>query len=177
MTDGVRMADPIPSVRALPRGSAVILRHYGVPGRAAIARQLAAICRAQGLLLLVAGDARLAAAVGAAGVHLPEAMVPRAGRLVHEKRWRRWLVTASAHSPLSLRRAAAAADAVLLAPVFPTASHPLAPALGPLKFAALCRTSPIPVYALGGVTPATARRLKGSGLAGVAGIGLFKRGV
>ncbi len=41
--------------------------------------------------------------------------------------------------------ARAGADAALLSPVFWTASHPLAPALGPLRFAAWCRSSPLPV--------------------------------
>ncbi len=37
MTDGERLADPIPVVETLPSGGAVILRHYGDPGRDALA--------------------------------------------------------------------------------------------------------------------------------------------
>ncbi len=174
MTDDERLADPLPVVATLPAGSAVILRHYGDAGREALARRLLAAARRRGIRVLVAGDGSLAARVGADGLHLPEAMAalgPGPWR-----RWRRpgWLVTASAHSPAALWRAArAGADAALLAPVFPTASHPKAPPLGVLRFAAWCRQSPLPVYALGGVSADAARRLQASGAAGFAGIGGF----
>ena len=175
MTDDERLADPEPVIAALPRGSAVIVRHYRAPGRAALARRLRRLCRARGVLLLIAGDARLAVAVGADGVHLPEAMVRAA-----PQRWRLWcpgrLVTAAAHSPAALFLAArAGADAALLSPVFPTASHPQAASLGPLRFARWCRRAPLPVFALGGVGAHTARRLAGCGAVGIAGIGGFYR--
>ena len=169
MTDEVRLADPLPAARALPAGSAIILRHYGVPERAALARHLAAIARRRGLLLLVGEDAALARRVGAAGVHLPE----RAIRLAGAARWRKdWLVTAAAHSRTALLAAAAAgADAALLGPVFATASHPGARVLGPQLFAALAQASPLPVYALGGIDGDNACFLRGSGAVGIAGIG------
>ncbi len=82
------------------------------------------------------------------------------------------LVAAAAHGPAGLYRARrAGADAALLSPVYPTASHPRAPTLGPLRFAAWARRAPLPVYALGGVTAVTARRLAASNAAGLAGIG------
>ena len=132
MTDEARLADPLPAARALPAGSAVILRHYGVPERALLARRLAAVARRRGLVLLVGEDPALARQVGAHGVHLPERAIGRAGTV----RWQRdWLVTAAAHSHAALRLAAAAgADAALLSPVFATASHPDARALGPHRF-------------------------------------------
>jgi thiamine monophosphate synthase len=43
--------------------------------------------------------------------------------------------------------------------------------LGALRFARLARASPLPVYALGGVTAANWRRLEESGACGIAGIG------
>ena len=169
MTDEARLADPLPAARALPAGSGIILRHYGAPERAALARQLAAIARRRGLFLLVGEDPALARRVGAHGVHLPERAVRRAAVV----RWQRhWLITAAAHSPAVLRLAAAAgADAALLSPVFATASHPDVRALGPQRFAALVQASPLPVYALGGIDVARARLLQGSGAAGIAGIG------
>ena len=60
---------------------------------------------------------------------------------------------------------------IILSPVFPTDSHPGAPTLGPLRFAAWARRAPLPVYALGGVNAVTARRLAASNAAGLAGIG------
>jgi len=170
LTDTRRLPDPMAAIRALPRGSAVILRHYDDPGRARLAARLAPLCRRRRLVLLVAGDGRLAARVGAQGVHFPEALAMSA------RAWRRrrprWLITVAAHSGPALRRAArAAADAALLGPVFATPSHPEARPLGALRFAALARRSPLPVYALGGIDAAGARRLKGSGAAGLAAIG------
>ena len=169
MTDEARLADPLPAARALPAGSGVILRHYGAPERASLARRLAAIARRRGLVLLVGEDPALARRVGAHGVHLPERSIGRAGAV----RWQReWLITTAAHSPAALRAAAAAgADAALLSPVFATASHPDVRALGPQRFAALARASPLPVYALGGVDGTCARLLQGSGAIGIAGIG------
>lgn len=168
MTDSHHLPDPAAAVACLPRGSAVIARHRDRTALEALARALAGPCRRHGVRLLISGDGRLALSVGADGLHLPEAMA----RLGPRRRRPGWLVTAAAHSPAALRRAAVAgADAALLSPVFATASHPAAPPLGPLLFAAWCRDSPLPVYALGGITAGTARRLMATNLAGFAGIG------
>ena len=172
MTDSRRLAEPEPVVSRLPRGSAVILRHYDDPERAALAYRLSVLCRRIGIRLLIAGDGRLATAVSAGGLHLPEALIahaPRTWRL-----WRRpgWLVTAAAHSPAAMMGAARAGiDAVLLSPVFPTESHPGARVLGPLLFARWASRSPLPVYALGGVSAATIGRITGSAAVGVATVG------
>ncbi len=177
MTDEERLADPVPVLATLPRGSAVILRHYGVPGRDELAARLVAASKRRGVLVLVAADARLAAEIGADGLHLPEAMAARGPGVWREWRKPGWLVTAAAHSPAALHRAkAAGADAALLSPVFPTESHPETAALGVLRFAAWCRKSPLPVYALGGVAAANVRRLKGCGAQGLAGISGFVNG-
>lgn len=170
VTDRHRMPDPIATAANLRRGDAVLLRDYGVPDRAARARALAQFCRCRGLLLFVGGDLRLALAVGAHGIHWPEAAlrrgVPRAGRT------KPLLVTAAAHSrPALIAAARAGANAALLSPVFATASHPDAPWLGAVRFAGLVHTSPLPVYALGGINVRTAPRLFASGAAGVAAIG------
>lgn len=146
-TDDARFPDPCRAVAALPRGlCGVVFRHDGVPGRAALARALARQCRQRAIPFVVAGDARLAAAVGA-GVHL------RGGWGARE--WRRpgAPLTSSAHSAADLRRAGTAgADAVFLSPALPTRSHPGAPALGVVRWAALSgRSRRVAVLALGGV--------------------------
>lgn len=168
LTDERRLPNPLPAVRALPRGAGVILRHYGDPKRAALAARLARLCRARGLALLIAGDGRLAAAVGADGIHLPEAL---AGQIAGwRRRRRRWLVTVAVHGGAALSKARLA-DAALLSPVFATASHPGATPLGPLRFAALACRSRLPVIALGGIAVGNLRRLSGIRLAGIAAIG------
>ena len=171
MTDSDRGPDPLAAIAALPRDSAVILRHYDARDRISLARSLAVLCRRRHVRLLIGGDPRLASAVGADGLHVPEWMArrgPGAWRC-----WQRpdWTVTAAAHSVAGLWRAATiGADAVSLSPVFPTASHPRAGPIGALRFAAWCRLSPLPVYALGGVSAKGIRRLATSGAAGFAGI-------
>jgi thiamine-phosphate pyrophosphorylase len=141
-------------VAALPRGRAgVVLRHDADPGRAALGRDLARICRERRLVLVVAGDERLAAALRA-GVHLRGGRRPGPHRLPG-------IVTSSAHSVPDLWRAArAAADLVFLSPAFPTQSHPGAPGLGPLRWGAMARRVPgMRLAALGGVDGTSVRRL------------------
>ncbi len=169
ITDHARLGDPVAAIEALPRGSAVILRDYDLAGRAELAHRLCRLCRRLGHRLLVAGDAGLAIRVGADGLHLPQRLAATA------RRWRRarpgWLITASAHSARELRALAnCGVDAALLGPVFPTASHPGSATLGPIRFAALAAISPVPVYALGGISSANVARLKLSRAVGIAAI-------
>jgi thiamine-phosphate pyrophosphorylase len=178
LTDEHRLADPSAAVARLPKGSAVILRHYGVPdeARTALARELRRVTRARGLrLLIAAADSAshdLALRIEADGVHLPEWHVRNGAWRALRGRKPGWLVTAAAHSPAALRRAAAGgADAVLLSPVFATASHAGSRPLGAPRFAAWARLSPIPVYALGGIDARSAARLRPTRASGIAGIG------
>ena len=162
-TDARRLADPRPVVARLPRGLAgVVLRHDGDPGaapdRAALARDLARLCRARRLALVVAGDPILAAALGA-GVHLRGGRWPP-GAPVAARRRQGTLLTSSAHGMAELRRAARArADLAFLSPAFATRSHPGAASLGPLRWGRLARRARLPVAALGGIDGATVRRL------------------
>jgi thiamine-phosphate pyrophosphorylase len=152
-TDRQRLADPRAAVARLPVGLAgVVLRHDGDPARRGLARELARLCRARRLLLAVAGDWRLAAAVGA-GLHL------RAGR--RPPGVPRWLPvwTSSAHGVGDLRRARRAGAALaFLSPAFATRSHPGAPALGPLRWGLAARRGG-GAAALGGIDGAAIRRL------------------
>ena len=152
-TDASRLPDPRPAVARLPRGQAgVVFRHDSHPTRAALGRDVARLCRQRRLVLVVAGDSRLAAR-SRAGTHL------RGGRWPDARR-PPGFVTSSAHGAADLRRAwRAGADLVFLSPAFPTASHPGAPALGVSRWAALARRALTPVAALGGIDGASIRRL------------------
>jgi thiamine-phosphate pyrophosphorylase len=154
-TDDRRLPDPRASVANLPRGRAgVVLRHDHDPDRAMLGRDLAQICRARRLVLVVAGDGRLAAALKA-GVHLRGGY--RTGALRPAG-----TVTSSAHSVPDLKRAQrAGADLIFLSPAFPTASHAGEPGLGPLRWAASARRvgTQQGIAALGGVDGHTVKRL------------------
>jgi len=168
VTDATRLADPLPAIARLKPGDGVLFRHYELAParRLALGLKVAALCRRLGLVLLVAGDARLARRLGADGLHLPEHAV---------RRMREGPVTAAAHDAAAVARAArAGASAVLVSPVFRTASHPGAAGLGPVRFAALATMAArqgLSVYALGGMSEDGLRRLHGLPLAGFAAIG------
>lgn len=163
--------DPIPRVRRLPPGCAVVLRHYGRPEREALGRTLRRLCRERRLLFLVANDAALAAVLRADGVHLAEGAARRAARPLAWVKARHGWLSVAAHGPVALRRARRlGADWATLSPVFPTASHPGAPSLGPRRFALWAGRAGLPVLALGGVGPHTIRALRGAaGVAAVSG--------
>jgi thiamine-phosphate pyrophosphorylase len=164
-TDPERTPDPIAAARSLPHGTAVVYRHFGDPARARVARQLAALCRSHGLVLLIGADADLAQRCGADGVHWPQRLLPaqRGGEFN--------LVTGAAHDENGVRDAAAARlDACVLSPVFPTRSAAGRTPLGLFHASQLARASAIPVIALGGVRVARARHLAGRGFAGLAAI-------
>jgi len=155
----------------LPPGSLVIFRHYGWPDRAALARRLARLCRARRLVLVIGADFDLAVALRA-GLHLPEGLA--AGAPPRVRLWQRaggGPLTVAAHGRIALVRGRRLrADAALLSPVFATPSHPGAPGLGVMRFRGLARRAGLPVFALGGVTRATARKLRSTRAAGLAAV-------
>ena len=167
-TDLARLPDPVPAILLMPRGCGVVFRHDAAPDRAALAARVARACRARGVALAVAGDPRLAAALGA-GLHLRGGRAPRPC----PPGWLRpgQPVTSSAHGRTELRRAArAGAKAVFLSPLLPTRSHPGAAGLGAVRWSALARNAGCAVLALGGVSGATVRRVPhGAGGAGLIG--------
>jgi len=173
LSDPLRLPDPAGVLGTLPKGTAFIFRPARGTHPVGQARALVLEGRDHGVPVLVSGSVRLMLASGAAGLHAPER---DAARLIPRVRAAKpgALVTMSAHGARALAAAGnLKPDAVLVSPVFPTASHTGGKILGPLRFAALAHASPVPVYALGGVTPKTARRLAGSGTSGFAAIGAF----
>ena len=175
MTDPARVPQPEAVAERLPAGSAIVFRAFGARDAVDRGRRLVAIARRRGLLLLAGADPALARAIGADGVHLPERLAGMAGRV--RRRRPGLVVTAAAHDARAIRRAfAAGADAVVVSPVFESRSPSAGRPLGPVRFAALVRTAKGPVYALGGIDAATARRLLGSGAVGVAAVEALAKG-
>ena len=85
--------------------------------------------------------------------------------------------TAPVHNRRELAEARrAGADAVLISPLFPTASHPNAPALGLMAFNAIARQAgAMAVIALGGMNPKKGRMLCPKRIDGWAAIDAFRQ--
>ena len=167
-TDPLRTLDPVAVAKRAPRGTAVVYRHFGAEDRARVARRLRDVCRSRGLVLLIGGDAELADACGADGVHWPERLMPS------ERGGAFRLVTAAAHDAKAVARAhAAGLDACVLSPIFPSNSASAQSKLGLFSASQIARGAAMPVIALGGVNADNATRLIGRGFAGVAAVDAF----
>lgn len=166
-TDAARMPDLLRVVRALPPGlCGVVFRHDGAPDRAALGRQVLRACRGRRLWMTAAppyipGAGRhLRRGAGRAGA-TAQPLTATAQPLTAPAQ----PVTASAHGVAELVRARrAGATAVFLSPLFPTASHPGSPALGPVRWSAMAQAArpkvPGPaLLALGGIEASVLRRL------------------
>ncbi|QGP79633.1 thiamine phosphate synthase [Sphingobium sp. CAP-1] len=169
MTDE-RVADAalLAAAARLPKGGGgIVFRHYRTDpaARRALFEALRRIALRRRLLLLLAGPVRMAAAWRADGAH---------GR--DPKRATRPLLRSRPAHDAREVLAACGADLCFLSPLFPTRSHPSAPALGRVRFAALARRVEAPVMALGGVRAAHRGMLYGIGAQGWAAIdGLVDR--
>lgn len=167
-TDETRLPDPLPVIRTLPAGlCGVVFRHDTHPKRAVLAKQIACLCRARGVALVIASDASLARELKV-GLHL------RGGAGGRPVGWHGGVLSASAHNLTQLQKAKrAGVDMVFLSPVFPTLSHPQALALGVSGWRVLARQAGrIRPYALGGVMGQNVRQL-GPLCAGVGAITAF----
>jgi thiamine-phosphate pyrophosphorylase len=149
----------------------VMVREKDLPETelAALVEEVVRRARAWGAAVVVNGHAGVAAACGADGVHLPQGFsVAEARRLVGPDRW----VGVSAHNLEEAQRAAAGADYITLSPIFTPVSKPdYGPPLGLEALRQVARAVPIPVIALGGITPANARSCLEAGAAGIAVLG------
>ena len=128
-----------------------------------MAAELHQLCRRHGAAFFVNGRPWLARELVADGLHLPTGH-PAPGH------WHGAL-SVSAHDAGELARGGrVGATFALLSPLFPTRSHPYAPALGAARFGELTAASPVPVLALGGMNPANALQARRAGAHGVAAI-------
>lgn len=157
MTDE-RLGDGlIDTVRALPKGSGIIFRHYatGDAARRDLFCDVRRLARKNRHMLLLADTPQRAVAWKSDGSH---------GR-------HRGAITAPVHSVRELRAAQrAGARLVLISPVFPTRSHPGQKAIGRRGLFNLARLSDKPVIALGGMTQARFKVLQRTGIYGWAAI-------
>ncbi|MFQ5513693.1 MAG: thiamine phosphate synthase [Myxococcota bacterium] len=125
--------------------------------------------RPAGCRVLVSRRLDLVRACGLDGVHLAADAVP----LPQARAWLgpEALIGYSAHSAAEARRAAEeGASYVTLSPIYPTGSKPGAAGRGAAWLARATGTLPIPVLALGGMTPARVQEVRAAGAWGVAAV-------
>jgi thiamine-phosphate pyrophosphorylase len=154
----------------------VSVREKDLPADAqvALASSLMPTARRFGARLTLHGDTALARAAGLDGVHLPAQGDPAAARAALGPNA---LVGISIHSAAD----AAALDPKLIdyaiaGPAYPTASKPgYGPALGPDGLAAICRATPVPVVAIGGIEAHVVPEIMAAGVAGIAVMGTVMR--
>lgn len=128
---------------------------------AAVAR-----CQQYGAQVLVNGDAQLARAIGADGLHLPARQLMRLSQRPPFP-----LVAASCHERRELEQAARLGlDFAVLGPLKPTATHPGDAGIGWESFAQLVSGLPLPVYAIGGLSAADLPDALAAGAQGIAAI-------
>jgi len=165
-----RMGDRLlPSVKALPRGSGVIFRHYSLASEArrALFSRLRRIGRQRGLTLILAGSQAQAREWGADGYH---GRSKRTGAVAP-----RLLHTAPLHNRQEIRTHSSQADLVFLSPLFATSSHPEGKPLGVHAFSALTRICDAPVIALGGMSRARFAMLRKGQIHGWAAISALQK--
>ncbi|MCD2323544.1 thiamine phosphate synthase [Sphingomonas sp. IC-56] len=146
------------ALERLPRGSGVVFRHYRLPlaERRALFARVAKVARRRGLVLLRAGEQSLGRWED--GTHGTR------------RRARGWYSRAAHSRAEIVAGERAGADLLFVSPVFATRSHPGAAALGAVRFGLLVRGVGVPVIALGGMDARHAKRLRGLGVHGWAGI-------
>lgn len=171
-TDPLRTPDPEGVAERLPPGAAVVFRAFGAPDAEARGQKLRQITYRRGLLLLIGANAELAERLGADGLHLPERMTAELPAI--RARHAHWWLTVAAHGEDAARAGAAAgADALVVSPIFSSASPSAGPPLGVEALKRIVAAVPTPVYALGGVRASTVDQLLDSGIIGIAAVEAF----
>jgi thiamine-phosphate pyrophosphorylase len=150
------------------------IRERDLEGRplAALVAELVRLTRGTATRVVVNDRLDVALACGADGVHLRgDSMPPEAARSIAPAGF---LIGRSVRAEENAKAAAAAADYLVAGTVFPTPSKAgLTEWLGVDGLARICRSVPVPVLAIGGVTVERLPVIAAAGAAGIAAIGLF----
>lgn len=173
MTDPKRTPNVLRSAARLPKASTIIYRHFGASDKNAVATALRQICFVNQIQFLIAQDEQLAMETGADGLHLPEKYLAHATKL--RARYPEWLLSGAVHSEASLQNTKGL-DAVILSPVFLSDSTSAGNPIGVERFDKITNQTPLPVFALGGITCANVSQLLESGASGIAGVSAFDAG-
>jgi len=133
-----------------------------------LAQELRTLTRQHGARLLINDHVDVALAVEADGIHLGGHSRPT--KTVRRQVGAEMLIGVSTHSSDDIRTACEQeADFVTFGPVYATPSKAAYGApQGLTVLAEACRNSPLPVFALGGITPERAAEVRAAGAYGVA---------
>jgi thiamine-phosphate pyrophosphorylase len=148
-------------------GGAVVIqyreKHLPRKERGREARALATLCRERDIPLIINDDIELAAACGAAGVHLgqDDAPVSRARRRLGQ----RAIIGVSCYNQMERARTAAGTDAsyVAFGRFFPSKTKPGAVQALPALLSQARREIKLPIVAIGGITPENGAELVHAG--------------
>lgn len=161
----------------LQRGALLRLRlpRLGRADYADLAQRIIAAARPWGLRVVLDRGEAMARQLGAAGVHFPQAtlMSLQPNDLAPVYNVMRF---ASCHDLASLQHAQRMSlDAVVVGPVCRTDSHPGQPPIGWAEFEALVASTPLPVYAIGGLSADDKPQAFAHYAQGIAGISAYWR--
>lgn len=133
-----------------------------------LAQPIAELCRNYEAKLFINTNTRIALEVGATGVHLPANA--ESVDTIKAQTDGNLYIGCSVHAlDAAQKREAEGADFVTYSPIYPTASKPgYGPAVGVGGLAEVAKTVKIPVFALGGITPARVAECLAAGAFGVA---------
>jgi len=138
-----------------------------------LAKRLVGLSARSREALLVNGRLDVALSSHAKGVHLPARGLPTEAVLRVAPPG--FIVSRSTHRGEEVESAREqGANFVVFGPVFPTRSKPGHPGVGLAALAAAVSSAPIPVYALGGITPERISAIEDTGAQGIAGISVFE---
>jgi len=174
MTDPERISDPVASAKRLPNGSAVIYRHFGKADRYTEAEILRRVTLEREQQFLIGADPDLAIRIGADGVHFC-----RDAKLGDPTLWRRrcsdWLISMAGLKGAQVYSGdLSVLDGLFISSAFPSRSPSAGKPVGVKRLAKIAGDLPVPVFALGGVNKLTAKKLKDTGLAGLAAVSCFQ---
>ncbi len=133
-----------------------------------LAQLIAASCHNYEANLFINTHTCIARDVGAAGVHLPANAEPVGS--VKAKTGDHFYIGCSVHSlDAAKKREVEGADFLTYSPIYPTASKPgYGPAVGTARLAEVVEGVKLPVFALGGITPARVPECLTAGAFGMA---------
>lgn len=133
-----------------------------------LAKPISELCKTNNAYLFINTNVKVAMDVGAAGIHLPDSGV--SVDYVKAQSESHFLIGCSTHSvDTAKKRETEGADFITYSPIYPTASKPeYGPAVGVGNLEKLAKQVNLPVFALGGITPARVGECLRAGASGVA---------